>query len=377
MNIDEQKYTIQGLDEYIRQSEPERHERGEAWRVAIGLQQVDGLTPSAYLVDTAKQHIDGDITIGEAKALIDSYYQSANSRKEVENDRTEEADKVSARIAEILSEKTFNFSSAQLTSIHRRLFEGIYKLAGRIRDYNITKNEWVLKGETVYYADYTTISETLDYDMQAEREFSYAGLPIDDAIRHLMRFCANLWQIHAFCEGNTRTTAVFMIKYLRTLGFNVVNDMFAQNSWYFRNALVRANYNNLQKGITETTIYLEYFFRSMLLGEKHSFRNRELHIDWKDADTTDTVQSAKDKGQSANFALNLPLKCKSCTLEQIAVLRIVQVKPTATQKEMAVEIGKSERTIKSITVALQEKGILRRVGGKRDGRWEIIDNEDV
>ena len=360
--MSEKKYTIQGLEEYIRQSEPDKRERGEVWRVAIGLQQVDGLTTSDYLVDTAKQHIDGEITIVEAKALIDSYYKSASTRHEMENDRTEEADKVSARIAELLSEKTFNFSPTQLTSIHRRLFDGIYKLAGRIRDYNITKKEWVLNGATIYYADYTTISETLEYDMRAEREFSYAGLPVDEAIRHLVRFCANLWQIHAFCEGNTRTTAVFMIKYLRTLGFEVINDMFAQNSWYFRNALVRANYSNLQKGITETTIYLERFFRSMLLGEEYSFRNRELHIDWKEGETNDDVQSAKGAVQSANFALNLPLKCKSCTLEEIAVLRVVQTNPTATQNQMAATIGKSERTVKSITVSLQEKGILRRVG---------------
>lgn len=372
-DMSEQKYTIQGLEEYIRQSEPDRRERGEAWRVAIGLQQVDGLTPSDYLVDTAKQHIDGEITIGEAKALIDSYYQSATSRHEQENDRTEEADKVSARIAELLSEKTFNFSPAQLTSIHRRLFDGIYKLAGRIRDYNITKSEWVLRGETIYYADYSTISETLEYDMRAEREFSYAGIPVDDAIRHLMRFCANLWQIHAFCEGNTRTTAVFMIKYLRTLGFDVVNDMFAQNSWYFRNALVRANYSNLQKGITETTVYLERFFRSMLLGEVNTFRNRELHIDWKEEEASDSGQSARNMVQSANSALNLLPKCKTCTLEEVAVLRVVQTNPTATQKQMAAEIGKSERTIKTITVTLQKKGLLQRVGGKRDGRWEIID----
>ena len=372
--MSEKKYTIQGLEEYIRQSEPDKRERGEVWRVAIGLQQVDGLTTSDYLVDTAKQHIDGEITIVEAKALIDSYYKSASTRHEMENDRTEEADKVSARIAELLSEKTFNFSPTQLTSIHRRLFDGIYKLAGRIRDYNITKKEWVLNGATIYYADYTTISETLEYDMRAEREFSYAGLPVDEAIRHLVRFCANLWQIHAFCEGNTRTTAVFMIKYLRTLGFEVINDMFAQNSWYFRNALVRANYSNLQKGITETTIYLERFFRSMLLGEEYSFRNRELHIDWKEGETNDDVKSAKGAVQSANFALNLPLKCKSCTLEEIAVLRVVQTNPTATQKQMAATIGKSERTVKSITVSLQEKGILRRVGGKRDGRWEITDD---
>ena len=369
--MSEKKYTIQGLEEYIRQSEPDKRERGEVWRVAIGLQQVDGLTTSDYLVDTAKQHIDGEITIVEAKALIDSYYKSASTRHEMENDRTEEADKVSARIAELLSEKTFNFSPTQLTSIHRRLFDGIYKLAGRIRDYNITKKEWVLNRATIYYADYTTISETLEYDMRAEREFSYAGLPVDEAIRHLVRFCANLWQIHAFCEGNTRTTAVFMIKYLRTLGFEVINDMFAQNSWYFRNALVRANYSNLQKGITETTIYLERFFRSMLLGEEYSFRNRELHIDWKEGETNDDVQSAKGAVQSANFALNLPVKCKFCTLEEIAVLRVVQTNPTATQNQMAAMIGKSERTVKSITVSLQEKGILRRVGGKRDGRWEI------
>ena len=372
--MSEKKYTIQGLEEYIRQSEPDKRERGEVWRVAIGLQQVDGLTTSDYLVDTAKQHIDGEITIVEAKALIDSYYKSASTRHEMENDRTEEADKVSARIAELLSEKTFNFSPTQLTSIHRRLFDGIYKLAGRIRDYNITKKEWVLNGATIYYADYTTISETLEYDMRAEREFSYAGLPVDEAIRHLVRFCANLWQIHAFCEGNTRTTAVFMIKYLRTLGFEVINDMFAQNSWYFRNALVRANYSNLQKGITETTIYLERFFRSMLLGEEYSFRNRELHIDWKEGETNDDVKSAKGAVQSANFALNLPVKCKFCTLEEIAVLRVVQTNPTATQNQMAATIGKSERTVKSITVSLQEKGILRRVGGKRDGRWEITDD---
>lgn len=179
----------------------------------------------------------------------------------------------------------------------------------------------MLGGETVYYASFDTIRETLEYDMRTEREFSYAGMPVDDAIRHLMRFCANLWQIHAFCEGNTRTTAVFMIKYLKTMGFNVVNDMFAQNSWYFRNALVRANYNNLQKGITETTVYLERFFRSMLLGEGYSFRNRELHIEWNGNTEADTVQSANGTVQSANSALYLPPKGHNCTLEEVAVCR--------------------------------------------------------
>ena len=373
--MDEQKYTIQGLDEYIRQGEPQQRERSEAWKVAIGLQQVDRLQTSDYLLDTAKRHIEGDISIGEAKELIDSYYQSASGRKDIGNDRTEEADKVAARITELIEEKTFSFTPAQLISIHRRLFEGIYKLAGRIRDYNITKKEWVLGGETVFYASADTISDTLDYDMGQERQFDYSNMTIDSAISHLARFCANLWQIHAFCEGNTRTTAVFMIKYLRKLGFNVVNDVFAENSWYFRNALVRANYIDLNRGITENIVFLENFFRCMLLGEEHDLRNRIMHIDWGKAEGENTSQSANQPVQSATASDELPPKCKICPLEEVAVLRIVQKRPSATQKEIAAEIGKSERTVKTITVSLQEKMILKRENGKRNGFWKIIPND--
>ena len=379
----EDRQYIQGLDEYIRQGEPQKKERGRAWQTAIGLQEVDGLKTSSYLLETARKHIEGEITISEAKQLIDSYYKLQSGRKEIGNERTEEADKVSARITELLQEQTFNFSPAQLTSIHRRLFEGIYKFAGRIRDYNITKQEWVLRGETVYYASADTISETLEYDMGQERNYSYEGKSIDEAISHLTRFCANLWQIHAFGEGNTRSTAVFMIKYLKTLGFKVTNDLFATNSWYFRNALVRANYSNLQEGFTETIVFLERFFRNMLLGETTPLRNREMHLDWKpEADVqsaNDDSKSAKTEVQSANSALRsdnsapiLPQKCKNCTLEEIAVLRVIQQNPSATQKLIASEIGKSERTVKSITARLQEQGILKRVNGKRNGYWEII-----
>ena len=369
---EEQQYI--NFDEYVKASEPHKRERAEAWRVAIGLQQVDRLQTSEYLFDTAKRHIEGNISIGEAQQLIDSYYKSDSARKTVENDRTEEADKVAARITELLEEKTFSFTPTQLISIHRRLFNGIFKLAGRIRDYNITKNEWVLGGKTVYYASSDTILDALNYDISQERVFNYANLNIDDAIRHLTRFCANLWQIHAFCEGNTRTTAVFMIKYLRTLGFNVLNDVFAENSWYFRNALVRANYSDLTKGITETTEYLERFFRSMLLGEEHDLRNRIMHIDWGKVGTKEQFQSASLEVKSAKIGDELPPKCKNCTLEEVAVLRIVQKKPSATQKEIAAEIGKSERTVKSITITLQEKGILQRVNGKRNGYWRIVDD---
>ena len=373
----EYRQYIQGLDEYIRQGEPQEQERGRAWQTAIGLQEVDGLKTSPYLLETARKHIEGDITISEAKQLIDSYYKSQAGRKEVEGERTEEADKVSARITELLQEQTFYFSPAQLTSIHRRLFEGIYKFAGLIRDYNITKREWVLRGETVYYASADTISETLEYDMGQERNYSYGGKSIDEAISHLTRFCANLWQIHAFGEGNTRSTAVFMIKYLKTLGFKVTNDLFATHSWYFRNALVRANYNNLQEGITETTVFLEHFFRNMLLGETTPLRNREMHLDWKPATEPQSAiiasKSAKESVQSANFFQGLPQKCKNCTLEEVAVLRVIQQEPAATQKHIAAEIGKSERTVKSITVRLTEQGILERKNGKRNGYWEIVE----
>ena len=371
----EDRQYIQGLDEYIRQGEPQEQERGRAWQTAIGLQEVDGLKTSPYLLETARRHIEGDITISEAKQLIDSYYKSLTGRKEIEEERTEEADKVSARITELLQEQTFNFSPAQLTSIHRRLFEGIYKFAGLIRDYNITKREWVLRGETVFYASADTISETLKYDMEQERNYSYEGKSIDEAISHLTRFCANLWQIHAFGEGNTRSMAVFMIKYLQTLGFKTTNDLFATNSWYFRNALVRANYSNLQEGITETTVFLERFFRNMLLGETTPLRNREMHLDWKGETENQRakIESKNEEGtvQREKSALPLPQKCKNCTLEEIAVLRIIQQEPSAKQTFFAQEIKKSERTVKTITARLTEKGIIKRSKGKGSD-WVMI-----
>ena len=267
------------FEEYIRQSEPHKREKGYAWQTAIGLQAVDGLKTSDYLIQTARQHIEGDITIEEAKQLVDSYYQSKSVRTHVE-DRTEEADKVSARIAEILSENTFSFSPVEYISIHRRLFEGVFGHAGRIRDYNITKKEWVLKGETVLYASAGSIRETLDYDFAQEKKFSYQNLPLLEAVNHIAQFVSGLWQIHAFGEGNTRTTAVFTIKYLRTFGFDINNDAFARHSWYFRNALVRANYSNLRQGVFSTTEYLERFFRNLLLGENNDLRNRQLPVSY-------------------------------------------------------------------------------------------------
>ena len=265
--------------EYIKESEPDKRERGYAWHTAIGLQAVDGLKTSEYLLDTAVRNIEGEISIEEANALLQTYYEE----NPAENawDRTEEADKVSARIAALLSERGFSFTPHEFISIHRKLFTGIYPHAGRIRDYNITKNEWVLDGATVIYGSASEIIATLEYDFSEERKFSYKGLSMNEIINHLAFFVSRLWQIHPFGEGNTRTTAVFFIKYLRTLGFDVTNDIFAENAWYFRNALVRANYSDLKNGIHETTEFLELFLRNLLLNEKYTLCNKELQINEK------------------------------------------------------------------------------------------------
>ena len=263
--------------EYLRESEPDKAHKSYVWSTAIGLQAVDGLKPSKYLVDTAIQNIEGKITMKEVQSLIDSYYKERPVHLS-DDERTEEADKVSSRIAEILSETAFTFSPNEYIAIHRKLFHGIYKYAGKIRDYNITKNEWVLDGATVMYGSASELRATLEYDFSQEKDFSYRGLSMDEIIHHLAVFISRLWQIHIFGEGNTRTTAVFFIKYLRMLGFSATNNIFAENAWYFRNALVRANYTNLQKGIHETTEYLEVFFRNLLLNEKNELHNRNLHI---------------------------------------------------------------------------------------------------
>ena len=334
------------FEEYSKEKEPAKYYKSYAWKTAIGLQQVDGLEPSEYLIKTAEQNINGDISFDDAHALISSYYKTSKTKA----DRTEEADKVSVRIAQIISENSFVFSPVELMSIHKRLFEGIYSHAGRIRDYNITKDEWVLDGDTVTYGNAFNLRETLEYDFGVEKNFNYNGLSTEQIISHIARFISNLWQIHIFGEGNTRTTAVFLIKYLGKLGFNVTNDIFAENSWYFRNALVRANYNNRAKGVFETTKYLELFLRNLLLGEDNILSNREMHVNYKE------VKSSTEE---------------TVTREQI-IVEILEKQPKITLQEIADKIGKSLRTVKTSIKALQESGKIERVGGKKEGSWKVL-----
>ncbi|MBO4215696.1 MAG: Fic family protein [Bacteroidaceae bacterium] len=265
------------FDEYIRQGEPAQRERADSWRAAIGLQAVDGLKTSEYLQDTARRNIEGEITIDEARELVKQYYISKTTHDEDDADK-EEADRVSGNIAKLLQTDAFTYSVAGLAAIHRAIFEGVFKHAGRFRDYDISKKEWVLQWDSVLYGRWQDLKMTIEYDLEQERQFDYKGLDKGQIIEHLASFVAGLWQIHPFGEGNTRTTAVFTIKYLRYLGFSVNNDLFERHSWYFRNALVRANYRNVVKGVEREPIFLIQFFRNLILGEENILKNRYMLI---------------------------------------------------------------------------------------------------
>lgn len=344
------------FDEYIRQGEPSQKEKAQIWQTAIGLQAVDGLTPSAYLIQTAKENIEGDITIEEVQYRIDSYYKQQEQRVDVE-DRTEEADKVSANITKLLSEKTFSCSPAELRSIHRRLFTGVKAIrvkVGEFRDHNITKSEWVLNGKTVYYASADNIKATLEYDFAQEKNFSYKGLTKREIVEHIVKFISGLWQIHAFGEGNTRTIAVFAIKYLRTLGLEVGNDMFAKHSWYFRNALVRANFNDYQDKIYATQEYLNYFFGNLLLEENNELKNRNLRVDVGEVSekTQETVGDVSERGRR--------------------ILELIAENSTISAKQLAERLNTTDRTIEREIKKMKESKIIERIGGDRGGFWKII-----
>ena len=351
------------FDAYIRQGEPDKKEKASIWRTAIGLQAVDGLQTSEYLRETALKHIEGEIDIDEARQLIQTYYQS-KTQHDVTDDDMQEADKVSANITKILSSRTLDFSAKGYIALHRRIFESVFKHAGKVRDYNITKKEWVLDGDTVHYLNWEDLHRALDYDIEQERQFIYKGLTTDQLIKHIAHFVSDIWQIHAFGEGNTRTTAVFAILYLRDLGYKVENDMFAQHSWYFRNALVRANYRNAVEGIDYAPEYLERFFRNLLLGEQWDLRNRYLHIhpseEWRVqpnlSPSVKTVEKTVEK--------------TTRTVEKI--LKILSNTPSITVREMSEILGLSRRGVEEQIKSLKQKGVIRRIGPDKGGHWEVI-----
>lgn len=309
----------------------------------MGLQDVDRLKNSAYFLNETNRYIEGEISLDELDSIITSYYEN----KPEMDDRSEEADKISIRIAKILSENSFTFTLGQFITIHRILFDGLLDHPGEMRKYNFSKKELVLDGDTVIYGDYRELEMTLNYDFEQERKFNYKELSIDEIINHLAIFVSNLWQIHVFEEGNTRTTAVFFIKYLRSLGFDVTNDTFSKNAWYFRNSLVRANYRNIPKGIFEDRSFLIKFLKNLLLGGHFELKNRELHI-----------SSIKVKDNNL--------------LRESKILDYIKENPHITTSELADKINVSLRTIKSTLKTMEDNKIVERCNGKRFGYWKIL-----
>ena len=365
------------FDEYLRQGEPLQKERAENWKTAIGLQAVDGLQPSAYLIDVAKRNIEGEISLDETRKLIDSYYQSKTVRTPKDEDE-EEADKVSANIAKILASKTFAFNTNGYVSLHRRIFEGIFKHAGEIRQYDISKKERVLEGDSVNYLNWEDLRRALDWDIEQEKNFSYKGLTDDEKIEHIAKFISGIWQIHAFREGNTRTTAIFTIQYLRSLGYEVNNEMFAKHSWYFRNALVRANYRNINKDIEYSPIYLVRFFRNLLLGESWVLKNRYLHIDptdeWKVQPRLATPQvphTPHQKVDRKGGQKTEKVGRKGGQKTKDSILSLIASDPFVTTNEMSKQLEINRSAISKHIKKLKEDHIIERIGPDKGGKWII------
>ena len=365
------------FDEYLRQGEPSQKESAENWKTAIGLQAVDGLQPSAYLIDVAKRNIEGEITLDETRKLIDSYYQSKTVRTPKDEDE-EEADKVSANIAKILASKTFAFNTNGYVSLHRRIFEGVFKHAGEIRQYDISKKEWVLEGDSVNYLNWEDLRRALDWDIEQEKNFSYKGLTDDEKIEHIAKFISGIWQIHAFREGNTRTTAIFTIQYLRSLGYEVNNEMFAKHSWYFRNALVRANYRNINKDIEYYPIYLVRFFRNLLLGESWVLKNRYLHIDptdeWKVQPRLATPQvphTPHQKVDRKGGQKTEKVGRKGGQKTKDSILSLIASDPFVTTNEMSKRLEINRSAISKHIKKLKEDHIIERIGPDKGGKWII------
>ena len=369
---------LRELGGYFKAEEPGRRERADAWATAIGLQKVDGLTPSQFLFDTAREHIEGRITQNQARRRIHDYYavQAEVARPDPE---TEEADKVSERSVAVLNDGGFAFTPEYFISIHAKLFKGVLPSAGKLRTVNIRKREWVLKDDSVTYGDAATIKQSLIRDFIDEREFDYGGKTSRKIIPHFARFIAQIWQVHPFGEGNTRTTAVFAIKYLRSLGFSVDNDAFRDNAWYFRNALVRANYADYAREVSRDWSYLEIFFRNLLLGEKNEMKSRYLLIGLTEEDKQKIRELTEEKGgqkkavgKSGKKSGKKKVVGKSGKKTVDRVWALLQERPQSTFADMVRVLGITRSTIQKHIANLKAKGRLRRVGPDKGGHWEVM-----
>lgn len=358
------------FEQYLTSGEPGVEERARNWSIAIGLQDVDGLKPSEFLLEQAKANIEGRISSAEVGRRLEKYYSQKSVREIAEADGTLQADNVSDRINLLLEEKAFVFSPMELSRIHGFLFKGILPHAGQFRTYNITKNQWILDGETIEYGSAGSLMKLLTFDFAEEKKFDYSAVSSTEAIRHIVRFISDIWQIHAFGEGNTRTTAVFLIKYLRSFGFVVNNESFEKHSWFFRNALVRSQYENIPKGVHRTFEPLERFMNFTVFSIPADLRNRTLHIRWTEPLHQDGVlEEAKRQNDVSETPISLN---ERLSLKEMAVMQLIMADSKISIASITSKTGLSRRTVDRVIATLKEKGILVRQGAKNNATWAII-----
>ncbi len=374
------------FDKYYEAVEPDRRERAYAWATAIGLQDVDGLKPSKYLVSTAKRHIEGEISQDEARRLVDEYYETKEGH-DLPAD-VQEADKVSARIVAVINSPTFNFSVPYYLGLHRQIFDGVFKFAGEVRSVELTKREWVLNGDTVQYTPSCMIKDTLEYDFDRERKFKYTGLSEDAFIEHFTTFISGIWQIHPFREGNTRTVALFAIKYLRSLGYQVSNDLFSAKSWYFRNALVRANYENVRLQIEKTQLPLEEFFKVLLFGCEIELKNRYLRVGCEygsqHAEEIKDLHRRNDDTNVVTKSSNVVIKPSDVVINNVVkradvIIRFTPIEekainillrnPKISASQLGDQLGVVLRQAQRVMDSLKKKSGLKRRGARKNGEW--------
>lgn len=272
-----EKFKLEDFGEYLNQGNPDIKEKAYVWAAALGLQATDGLRTSYEMRRTARQYIEGRLTIDEVRQHINEYYKS-NPPATTDKEKEQEADKVACNIADVLFNKQLDFSTDGYLNLHRQIFDGVYDHAGQLRATDIVKSEWVLEKDTVFYLHWEELRMALDSNFQFERNLHYDELNKEDLLEWIAFFTAGIWHIHPFNEGNTRTVAVFSILLLRPLGYDIHTDVFADHSWYFRNAMVRANYMNEQKHVHVNPDFLIRFYRNWMFGDQWDLRNRYLAI---------------------------------------------------------------------------------------------------
>ena len=265
------------MNPYQEETKPKGYIKQLQWDMAIGLQQVDNLTPSKYLKQMSEKNILGELTIKEVEQSLREYYTTKEKQKDI-NHKELECDFVSMRMVELLDQDNFKLSVDYLKYIHKYLFQDVYEFAGEFRKIDFSKHEKILNNDTVAYGDSKTLNESLEYDISLEKDKDYNAMSIVEVIKNITVFTSNIWQVHPFREGNTRTTAVFIEKYLTSLGYNVDKSLFKDKSVYFRNALVRSNYFNNYLNIKEDESYLIKFYENLLLGKNNNLHSEDLIV---------------------------------------------------------------------------------------------------